>query len=178
MLNLGRIKKMLRPFKNFAEFKKVTGCDIGTAITTHFKWGCDKVTRLIVSFNDDIYTIGLGTTLYNYKEILDNFTFLNKKTGMFEPLGVEEKEEQEEPENVKPAKFKVGHIYTDIDNDEYTILAKYRNPKNKRLYIVVSDESDEPAICEVIQDLNGSEFAFFDEEFEHYQFYAKDLISD
>lgn len=170
-----KMTNKFRPFKNFAEFKKVTGCDIGTAIVTHFKKGCDEATRLIVSFDDDAYTIGLGTTKYSYKEILDNYSFFNRKTGRFEPLGIEE---QEEPEKVKPAKFKVGCVYTDIEEYKYTIIAKYRDPKDKRLYIVVFDKNRGTVISEVIHDLQGNEFAYFDDFEGEFKFYAKDLISD
>lgn len=136
---------MLRPFKNFVEFRIFTGCDIGTAITTRFKYGDDERTSLIVSFDDGAHTIGLGTTLYSYKELFDYFLLYNPLTAETKRLGVEEKEEQEEPEieNVKPAKFKVGCTYDDSDGNEYTIIAKYRNPVNKRLYIVVFDDNED-----------------------------------
>lgn len=155
--------KKLRPFENFAEFKKVTGHDIGTPFITSFKNALrDVQNRLIVSFNDNIHTVGLGTATYSYKDILDNYLFFNEKTGKFEPLGIEEQEEEPETEKVKPAKFKVGCVYLDEYGAEQTVIAKYRHPLNKKVYVVFTPKKTSLDITfKVQEDLDGNEVCCF-----------------
>lgn len=129
---------MLRPFKNIEELKTKTAIFVGDVLPIRVKQDIFPKELyfhkwLVTELNFSNKTVGLGTHLYPLEDLCKNFEF--QKDNKWLPFGVEETK--------KPAKFKVGKQYTgtDSNNEQYSVVisAKYRDPKDNKVKVVVSN---------------------------------------
>lgn len=127
----------MRPFKDLKEFKEKTGLGIGNIVSVRVKQDVFPPKfylhdGMITGFNYGDKTVCIGGRTYSL-ETLSKFEYLEECKWL--PFGVEETK--------KPAKFKVGKQYTgtNSNNEQYSIVisAKYRDPKDNKVRVVVSN---------------------------------------
>ena len=128
----------MRPFKNIEELQTKTAIFVGDVLPIRVKQDIFPKELyfhkwLVTELNFSNKTVGLGTHLYPLEDLCKNFEF--QKDNKWLPFGVEETK--------KPAKFKVGEQYTgtDSNNKQYSVVisAKYRDPKDNKVRVVVSN---------------------------------------
>lgn len=129
---------MIRPFKNIEELQTKTAIFVGDVLPIRVKQDIFPKELyfhkwLVTELNFSNKTVGLGTHIYPLEDLCKNFEF--QKDNKWLPFGVEETK--------KPAKFKVGKQYTgtNSNNEQYSVVisAKYRDPKDNKVRVVVSN---------------------------------------
>lgn len=154
---------MIRPFKNIEELQTKTAIFVGDVLPVRVKQDIFPKELyfhkwLVTELNFSNKTVGLGTHIYPLEDLCKNFEF--QKDNKWQSFGVEV---PEETENKKNAKFKVGHMYKDADEDGiFMVTAKYTSPFDNKPYLVVNRLKEGAlygqSICLINKDKNEDEF--------------------
>ena len=149
---------MLKPFLNIEEFTQETGFYVTKSIVMRPKKigkDVELITAIITGFKIQQKQVGTGASWHSLQDLFDNYEYEDGKTGKWCPFGTVEPEKTEEKK--KPAKFKVGKQYTGTNaiDEQYSVFinAKYRDPKDKRVRVIV----DNCQLIPVFTDENGNE---------------------
>lgn len=145
---------MFRPFKDLNEFKKETGLDVGSIVTLWYIDNHDNLSKSIITNIDDYTkTITFGKKELTLSDLCSDYEY--NKNNKWCAFGVEE--------NLRPAKFKVGHKYKDADEDSvFMVTAKYKSPLDNKLYLITNQlekySAGGPCIDLINKDENEDEF--------------------
>lgn len=80
--------KRLRAFKDYAEFTKTVGCDVGDRLTMRRKGLQIVRSVLVLELAQGLGTLGLGTHVFGYRELFDDYEWQDKE-GNWQTFGVE-----------------------------------------------------------------------------------------
>jgi len=81
--------KRLRQFKDYAEFIRTVGSDLGDRLAIRRKELPIIHRVLIIEFHQGINTVGLGLCTYSYRELFEDYEWQDKE-GNWQTFGVEE----------------------------------------------------------------------------------------
>ena len=146
---------MIKPFLNIEEFTQYTGFNIEKSIVMRPKKigkDVELIVGIITGFKIQEKQVAIGASWYSLQELFENYEY--EKVDKWCVFGTVEPDEVKEK---KPAKFKVGKQYTGTNaiDEQYSVFinAKYRDPKDKRVRVIV----DNCQLIPVFTDENGNE---------------------
>lgn len=81
--------KKWRPFRDCAEFMRTVRCGLGDRLTIRRKGLQIVRSVLVLELAQGLGTLGLGTHIFCYRELFDDYEWQDKE-GNWQPFGVEE----------------------------------------------------------------------------------------
>ena len=146
---------MIRPFLVIEEFTQYTGFNIEKSIVMRPKKigkDVELIIGIITGFKIQEKQVAIGASWYSLQELFENYEY--EKGDKWCLFGTVEPDEVKEK---KTAKFKVGKQYTGTNaiDEQYSVFinAKYRDPKDKRVRVIV----DNCQLIPVFTDEEGNE---------------------
>ena len=134
------------PFKNFCDFKSTCLCDLGDVVTFRDKSNHELVVNAVITC-ETYKCVGLGTSIFTYDQLFDDFEFFDHTSEKWVPFGSYFEDVKKDTSSKKKFfKFKAGTekgYINRLNHKIYYIADKYKNPLDGKRYAVFVHASKE-----------------------------------